>query len=55
MEERNPDLHEEEDIRMEDSSEYHCRDVSDDGEYKSKILYTRWDLYKRDKAELIKR
>ena len=37
FEERDPDLNEEEYIRMEDSREEHWRDVAEDGEDKSKI------------------
>ena len=46
-EERDPELNEEEDIRMEDSREEHCRDVDEDSEAKSKIHAMRWDVYTR--------
>ena len=49
MEERDPDLNEDEDIIMEDSREEQWRDVSGDDEYKSEILNLRWDVYTIDK------
>ena len=55
LEEIDPDLNEEEDIRMQDSREEHWRDVADDGEYKSKIHALRWDVHTREKEELINR
>ena len=55
LEERNTDLNEEEYIRMEDSREEHWMDVDEDGEYKSNIHALRWDLYTREKEDLIKR
>ena len=46
-EEKDTDLNEEEDIRMEDSREDHCGDVAEDGEDKSKINELSLDVYKR--------
>ena len=46
---RDPDLNEDEDIRMEVSREEHWRDFAEDGEDKSKIHDLRWDFYTRDK------
>ena len=54
-EERDPDLNEEEGIRMEDIMEEHCRDVAEDGEDKSKIHALRWDVYTGENEEFIKR
>ena len=41
LEEREMDLNEEEDTRMENSSWDHWRDVAEDGEDKSKIIALR--------------
>ena len=49
------DLNYEEDIRITDSREEHWRDVAEDGEDTSKINAMRWDIYTKEKAELIKR
>ena len=38
---------------MEDSREYHWRDVANDGEYKRKIHDLSWDVYTRDRDEFI--
>ena len=46
-EDRDPDLNEEEDIRMEDSREEHWRDVSEDDEDNNKIHALKWDIYTR--------
>ena len=46
---RDPDLNEDEDIRMEVSRGEHWMDVADDGEDKSKSHALRWDLYTREK------
>ena len=48
LEERDPDLNEEEGIRVEDSREEHWGDVYDDGEDKSKIHALRWDICTKD-------
>ena len=39
------DMNEEEDIRMEDSSEERWWEVAEDNEDKSKIHDLRWDVY----------
>ena len=54
-EEKCMNLNEEEDIRMEDSTEEHRRDVADDGDNKKKINALRWEVYFQEKHELIKR
>ena len=54
MEEREPYLNEEEDIIMEDSREEHWRDVAEDCEDKSKTQTLMWEVYTKDKEELIK-
>ena len=46
-EERDTDLNEKEDIRMEDSREEHWRDVSVDDEDNNKIHALKWDIYTR--------
>ena len=53
--ERDLDLNEEEDIRITYSREEHWGDVAEDGKDKSKINALRWDIYTKEKAELIKR
>ena len=55
LEERNPDLNEDEDIIMEDSRAEHWRDFDKDGEDNSNIHAPRWDIYTRDKEYLTKR
>ena len=40
---------------MKDSRQDHWRDVAEDGQDKSKIHSLRWDVYKREKEELINR
>ena len=54
-EERYPELNEMENIRMEDIKGEHWMDFAEDGEDKSNIHALRWDVYTRDKEELIKR
>ena len=54
-EERDVELNDEEDIRMEYIMEEHWRDVSGDGDNKKKIHGLRWEVYTKDNAELIKR
>ena len=51
----NPDLNEEYDIRMEGSNGGNCWDIDEYGEDKSNIYALGWDIYTRDKEELIKR
>ena len=45
QEERDPDLNEEEGIIIEDSREYHCRDVAEDGQDEINIHALSWDVY----------
>ena len=54
LEEIDPDLIKEEGISMVDSWEEHWMDVSEDGEYKSNIYALRWNVYTKDKYELIR-
>ena len=54
-EERDSDLNEEEDTRMEDNREEHWRYVAEDDEDKKKIHYLMWEVYTIDKEELINR
>ena len=54
-EETDMDLNEEEDIRIEDSREKHWAYFAEDGEYKSNIHAMRWNVYTREKEELIER
>ena len=54
-EEKNLDLNDEEDIRMKYSREEHWRDIADNGDYKSNIHDLKWDVYTRQKEELMKR
>ena len=50
-EERDPDLNEEEDIRMEDSREDHWRNFDEYVEDKVNIHDLMWYFYTRDKDE----
>ena len=54
-EERDLDLNEEEDIRLDAIREEHWRDVSEEGEDKKKIHDLRWEVYVKEKEELTKR
>ena len=49
MEERDPDLNEEEDIIMGAIREEHWRDVSEEGDDKKKIHALRWEVYIKKK------
>ena len=42
VEERDPDLNEEEDIRLDEIREEHWRDVAEEGDNKKKIYALRW-------------
>ena len=53
-EQRDPDLNEEEDIRLDAIREEHWRDFSDEGDNKKKIHDLRQEVYVKDKEELIK-
>ena len=55
FEERYPDLDEEQDIIIMDSMEQHWRDVDDHDEDRSNIYALMWDVYTKEKGELIKR
>ena len=52
---RDPDLNEKEDIRLDEIREEHWRDVAEEGDDKKKIHALRWELYIKEKGELIKR
>ena len=54
-EERDTELNEEEDTRMEDSREEHWRDVDEDGKDKSNMCVLRGGVYTRETEELRKR
>ena len=43
--ERDLDLNEEEDIRLYEIREEHCRDVSEEGDDKNNIYALRWEVY----------
>ena len=43
-EERDPDLNEKEDIRLDEIREEHWRDVSEEGDDKKNIHALRWEL-----------
>ena len=49
------DLIEEEYIRMDDSGEEHWGYIAEEGEDKNNIHALRWEIYVKDKYELIKR
>ena len=44
-EERDPDLNEKEDIRLDEIREDHWRDVAEEGDDKKKIHILRWEIY----------
>ena len=54
-EERDPDLNEEEDIRMDSIREDHCIYVSDKGDDKKKMHALRWEIYVKENEYLTKR
>ena len=45
VEERDPDLNEEEDIRLDEIREEHWRDIAEEGGDKNKIHALRWEVY----------
>ena len=49
LEERDPDLNEEEDIRFDEIREAHWRDVAEEDDYKNKIHDLSWEVYVKDK------
>ena len=53
-EERDPDLNEEEDIILDEMMEEHWNDVAEEGDDKNNIHALRWELYVKEKEELIK-
>ena len=54
-EERDPYLNEEEDIRLDEISEEHWRDITEEGDDKKKIHALRWEVYLKEKEGVIKR
>ena len=50
-----PDLNEEEDIRLDVIKEEHWRDVAEEGDDKKNIYDLRWEVYVKEKEELINR
>ena len=49
------ELNEEEDTIMDDSGEEHWRDVAEEGDDNKNIFALRWEIYIKEKEELIKR
>ena len=54
-EERDPELNEKEDIRLDEIRGEHWRGASEEGHNKKKIHALRWKVYVKEKEELIKR
>ena len=54
-EERDPDLNEKEDIRFDKIREDHWRYLAEENDDKKNIHALRWELYVKDKEELITR
>ena len=54
-EERDPDLNQKEDIRLDEIWEEHWRDISQEGDDKKNIHALRWEVYVKEKKGLIKR
>ena len=52
-EERYPEMNEEEDIRMNGIRNKHWRDVADEGDNKNNMHSLRWEIYVKEKDELI--
>ena len=50
-EERDPDLNEEEDIRLDAIRGYHWRNVAEEGDNKKNIHALRWEVYVKEKEE----
>ena len=48
-EERDPDLNEEEDIRIDEIRDEHWRDVAREGDNEKKINALRWNFYVPEK------
>ena len=55
VEERYPDLNEKEDIILDEIRKKNWRDVAEEGDDKKKIYTLRWEMYVKEKEELIKR
>ena len=55
VEERDPDLNEMEDIRFDEIREDNWRDIAEDYDDKKKIHVLRWNVYVKEKEELITR
>ena len=55
VEDRYPDLNEEEDIRLDAIREEHWRDFAEECDDKRRIHALRWEVYIKDKENLIKR
>ena len=53
VEERDPDLNKMEDIRFDGIREDHWRDLAEEKDNKKKIHTLRWNLYVKEKEELI--
>ena len=54
-EERDPDLNEEEDTRLDEIIEDHCNDFAEDGGDKNNIHAQIWEVYVKEYENLIKR
>ena len=54
-EERYTDLNDEEDIRLDEIREEHLRDVADEDDDKKNIHALRWEIYVKEKEDLVKR
>ena len=52
-EDRYPELNEEEDIRMNEIRNKHWRDVADEGDNNNNMHSLRWEIYVKEKDELI--
>ena len=50
-EERDPDLNQEEDVRLDAIREQHWRDFYEEDENKKKIRYLRWGVYVKETEE----
>ena len=55
LEERDTDLNEDEDIRVDNIRDKHWRDVSEECDDKKNICALRWEVYVKYKEELIKK
>ena len=55
LEERDPNLNEDEDIRTYEIRDNHWRDVAEEGDDKNNIHDLRWDVYVKEEEELTKR